>query len=342
LLERGRALFLGGAVDEAAGSLRKALRLWRGPPLADFSYEPFARNEIARLTDLRLVALEQRLEADLALGRHAAAVPELEALVGEHPLRESLRALLMVSLYRAGRQADALAVYQDARTVLDEEVGLVSGQPLQRLERAILVQDPSLDLPEVAPETAATDAPEASVAVLEDPKGPPARERSLGRKTVTVLACDVVAPALLGQEADPEVPRELLERYATNSRATIEFHGGTVDTLVGHAVTAVFGVPVLHEDDALRAVRAAIEMRDALPAIDLQVRIGISTGEVVTGGEERLVTGEAVNVAVAIAQAAAAKEVLIDNGSLALVRNCVEVEPIEPLEFEERAKRVGA
>ena len=125
--------------------LREALALWRGPPLADFRYEAFARNEIGRLEELRLVALEQRLEADLAVGRHAEAVPELEALVREHPLRESLRGLLMLALYRSGRQADALAVMQDARATLRDELGLDPGQALQQLEKAILLQDPSLD-----------------------------------------------------------------------------------------------------------------------------------------------------------------------------------------------------
>jgi DNA-binding SARP family transcriptional activator len=145
LLERGRALLAGGAAAEAAAALREALGLWRGPPFADFSYEPFAQNEIGRLTDLRLVALERRLEADLALGRHAETVPELEALVREHPLRETLCGLLMLALYRSGRQADALAAYQASRAALVEELGLDPSPALQQLEHRILRQDPSLD-----------------------------------------------------------------------------------------------------------------------------------------------------------------------------------------------------
>ncbi len=146
LLEQGRRLLADGAAEEAGRVLREALALWRGPALAEFQYESFARNEIGRLEELRLVALEQRLEADLALGRHAEVVPELEALVREHPLRESLRGLLILALYRAGRQADALAAYQDARATLVDELGLDPGQALQQLEKAILLQDPSLDL----------------------------------------------------------------------------------------------------------------------------------------------------------------------------------------------------
>ena len=146
LLARARDLLADGDVREADGVLRDALGLWRGPPLAEFRYHDFARDEISRLEELRIVALELRLEADLAVGRHAGAVPELEALVRDHPLRENLRGLLMVALYRSGRQADALAAYQDARTALVETLGLDPGESLRRLETAILRHDPTLDL----------------------------------------------------------------------------------------------------------------------------------------------------------------------------------------------------
>ena len=120
--------------ERAAEALRSALALWRGPPLSDFASEPFAQGEIARLEELRLAALEERIEADLALGRHAELVSELEALVREHPLRERLRAQLMLALYRSGRQAEALAAYQQARRMLAEELGLEPGRALQELE----------------------------------------------------------------------------------------------------------------------------------------------------------------------------------------------------------------
>jgi DNA-binding SARP family transcriptional activator len=111
--------------ESAAELLREALGLWRGPSLAEFRYETFARNQIRRLEELRLVAQELRLESELALGHHADTVPDLEALIREHPLRESLHQLLMLALYRSGRQADALAAYRDARTtLLNELVGL--------------------------------------------------------------------------------------------------------------------------------------------------------------------------------------------------------------------------
>lgn len=143
----GREALDRGDANSAAQTLREALDLWRGPPLADFSYESFAQNEIARLEELRLVALEERIEADLALGRHDALVPELEALVAEHPTRERLRGQLMLALYRSGRQAEALEGYRDARRALDEQLGLEPGPELQRLERAILAQDPAIEAP---------------------------------------------------------------------------------------------------------------------------------------------------------------------------------------------------
>jgi YVTN family beta-propeller protein len=147
LAEDGRRALAAGAAGRASAVLGEALTLWRGAPLADFRFEPFAQSEIARLEKLRAGVVEDRIEADLALGRHAHVVSELEALVAADPLRERLHQQLMVALYRCGRQADALAVYQDARRTLAEELGIEPCQPLQQLERAILEQDPSLEPP---------------------------------------------------------------------------------------------------------------------------------------------------------------------------------------------------
>jgi DNA-binding SARP family transcriptional activator/ABC-type transport system substrate-binding protein/streptogramin lyase len=146
LLGEGRRANAAGEPDKAASSLREALALWRGDALADLAYESFARNEIERLEELRLTALEERLDADLALRRHRALVAELESLTAKHPLRERLSGQLMLALYRSGRQAEALRVYGDARKRLVEELGLEPGKALQDLEQAILRHDPSLDL----------------------------------------------------------------------------------------------------------------------------------------------------------------------------------------------------
>jgi YVTN family beta-propeller protein len=131
----------------ATRKLREALALWRGPALADFAYDDFARNEIDRLEELRLTALERRIDADLASGRHNDVIAELERLVLEHPLREHLRAQLMLALYRAGRQAEALDVYQAARTAFLDELGLEPSDELQGLQKAILAHDGSLAAP---------------------------------------------------------------------------------------------------------------------------------------------------------------------------------------------------
>jgi len=150
LLAEGRQLRTGGNPKKAAEVLRSALALWRGPPFADLAYESFAQTEIARLEELRLAALEERIEADLALGRQAELVPELEALVRDHPLRERLRAQLMLALYRSGRQAEALDVYREGRRLL-AGLGLEPGPALKERERAILNQDPALAGPPPVP-----------------------------------------------------------------------------------------------------------------------------------------------------------------------------------------------
>jgi predicted ATPase len=148
LSESGRSALTIGDAAGAAATLRAALELWRGPALADVAWEPFAQAEVARLEELRLTALEDRIEADLALGRHGQLVAELEGLVADHPLRERLRGQLMLALYRSGREADALAVYQRARRTLVDELGIEPGESLRKLERAILAHDSSLDAPQ--------------------------------------------------------------------------------------------------------------------------------------------------------------------------------------------------
>jgi DNA-binding SARP family transcriptional activator len=146
LVEEGRGLLSHGLVADASQRLRDALSLWRGPALAEFMYERFAQAAITRLQEIRLAAVELRIDTDLALGRHAELVGELEALVAEHPLRERLRGHLMTALYRSARQAEALDAYQDARRALADELGIDPSPALQELERAVLRQDPALEV----------------------------------------------------------------------------------------------------------------------------------------------------------------------------------------------------
>src|SRR5690242_5457527 len=146
LVATGREALAVGDARIAADLLGRALGLWSGRPLADLEFEPFARVDVERLEELRLAALEDRVDADLALGRHVALAAELETLADEHPYRERFRAQLMLALYRGGRQADGLEVYRRTRELLNDELGLEPGVQLQQLERAILIQDPALEL----------------------------------------------------------------------------------------------------------------------------------------------------------------------------------------------------
>ena len=172
------------------------------------------------------------------------------------------------------------------------------------------------------------------------------------RKTVTVFFCDVSGSTALGERIDPESLRAVMARYFEVAKTILERHGGTVEKFIGDAVMAVFGVPAVHEDDALRALRAAEELRDGLGSLNdelersfgtrLELRIGVNTGEVVTGTEERIATGDAVNVAARLEQAAPPGEVLFGEETLRHVRGAVEVEPAEPVAAKGKAEPVAA
>ena len=196
LLELGRRELAGGEAERASATLRDALALWRGPPLADLALEPFAQSEIARLEELRLAALETRIEADLALGRQDSLVPELETLVAAHPYREGLRAQLMLALYRSGRQAEALETYRRARRTFSEELGIEPGPRLRELEGAILRHDSSLETPR--PVGLRTRAEESTEMVRQQRRFP--ARRTLALATALVLA---IAAALVAAARDP-------------------------------------------------------------------------------------------------------------------------------------------
>src|SRR4051794_32105982 len=161
------------------------------------------------------------------------------------------------------------------------------------------------------------------------PLAAPPRRREV-RKVVTVLFCDITGSTELGERLDPEALRHLLARYFERMKAIVQSHGGSVEKFIGDAVMAVFGVPVVHEDDALRALRAAVAMRDALPELGIEGRIGVMTGEVVTGTEERLATGDAVNMAARLEQAAEPGEILIGHETRVLTRDAADVDAVPP------------
>ncbi|MCI0584962.1 MAG: AAA family ATPase [Chloroflexi bacterium] len=323
-LDEGHQTLASGELVAAAAAFGEGLSLWRGEPLADLQYEPFAQAEIARLVELRLVATEGRIDADLALGRTDRLVAELEVLVAQHPLRERLRGQLMLALYRSGRQAEALAAYGDARLALRDELGIDPSPALQRLEVAILQQDPGLEPTLLPPRE----------------NGPSAIDMTEHRKLVTIV---VAEPAQVrGPVAvDPEAWRLVAERQLAEATTVVQRHGGVVERGPGGQVMAVFGVPSVHEDDGLRAIRAALDWRAAAsdaPDPDphpmrvpvSQARIGIETGEVITGNPAAgrpLVTGEPVTRAGRLARAAAPGEILVGGTTRNLVSGIV-LEPV--------------
>ena len=162
------------------------------------------------------------------------------------------------------------------------------------------------------------------------------------RKTVTVVFCDLVGSTALGERSDPELLRETMGRYHSELRVILERHGGTVEKFVGDAAMAVFGLPQVHEDDALRAVRAVLEIAAAVARLGLEVRIGVNTGEVVAGSGETLVIGDAVNVAARLEQSASPGEVLMGGATQRLVRDAVRAEPVEPLVLKGKSEPVPA
>ena len=480
LLKEGRAALAADELERGTRLIGEAVALWRGPPLAEFA-QPFARLEGGRLDDLRVAALEERIGADLALGRHAEIVGELELLIAANPHRERLRHQLMLALYRCGRQAEALEVYRDLRATLDE-IGLEPGESLQQMERQILNHDPELDAPTpakpvvesepaapvvrqqatvlfaafaatdeldedpeqtaaffdqlhveasaeieavggavekglvgalfatfatdgdhatraanaalltrqrlanafgdelsmrfalesgdviVRPDSLAMGTPVAASArlvglaqpgdivvghragraleatfelcergqahVLVGPRAEPIPR--VVRKIVTVVFADLVDSSQLGHTLELDAYSLLMSTYFRAMEAVVVRHGGIVEKFIGDAVMAIFGVPVLHEDDPLRAVRAASEMRESLTALNeefernwgvrLNGRIGVNTGEVMAGDHLQghlIVTGRAVTVAKRCEEAAAANEILISDATHRLVRDAV-------------------
>src|SRR5215204_1936975 len=292
----GRQALSSGDPARAADLLRQALELWRGPALADVAASAdIAWPELVGVEELQVASTEARIEAELALGRHHELVAELEALVRLYPLREHLHGQLMLALYRSGRQADALAAYRAARKVLVDELGIEPSVGLQRLEQAILAQDPALDL--LVPARSG-DAEPDDAHPPSDHGAMAAEGGSVERKLVSVLFAEVDEPLGDTGERDPEDVSSMLDRHLDRVRAEIESFGGTVEHAIGGITMATFGVPHTREDDPERAVRAALAIRDSLtggesgpadsPPEDrdgVEVRIAVTTGEaLVTDG----------------------------------------------------------
>jgi DNA-binding SARP family transcriptional activator len=264
----------------AASRFAGALGLWRGLALADFTFEPFAQSEIARLEELKLLAEEGRIDAELGLGQAAELVAEIEGLIETAPFRERLRAQLMLALYRAGRQADALEAYRSAREVLVEELGVEPGHGLRDLERAILAQEEWL---------------------VDEPCVSPQLKRA-SRKVVTLLFVEI---ATRGQGSDFEALQPLEQQQRAAAGEVMAFHGARLEHFPDGTLMGVFGTPA-HDDDALRAVRAAVDLRKQ----GVASRAVVETGELLVG-EQRAVSGPAIRSGVLLLAATPAGEILV-------------------------------
>lgn len=331
---------------ERAALLDEALSLWRGDPLVDIDHEWFGAAEIARLHELRLGAVEDRVEIHLAAGRGEDLVPDLEAFVAAYPLRERLWEQLMRALYRSGRQADALHAYQRARHVLVRELGIDPGSALRRLEGQILDHDPVLDGPDE--EVAHAGDVWLGAVPVEEPS-------VLERKFATALFADLVGSTALTEREDPEVVQSMLRRTFDLVAEVVISYGGTIENVMGDAVLAMFGVPTVHEDDPERAVRAALEMRAKLDALGdelaaegkpaLALHLGLEAGEVLVHSpprQTRIITGDAVNTASRLQDSARPGCVVVGPTAYALTKGVIDYHRMPPIELKGKARPVQA
>src|SRR6516164_403273 len=328
LIFEGRDALGAGDAAEAGQLLDQAMTLWRGPPLADFRYEPFAQAEIARLEELQLACLEERNEAHLALGSATALTAELGRMVADHPLRERLRGQFMLALYRSGRQTEALETYREYRQVLMEDLGLEPSSALRGLQAAILRHDPVL-----TPGSATSGTSQV-------------------RRPVTVLCIALHVAPSSGTTLDPEAHGVVNEHVVSALTAVLDRHGGKLVVSDTEHLMGVFGVSTLHEDDALRAVRASLEAREALTTeagvlprrygARLVYRFGLATGEVLAGGPGPLgFAGDVGARAVTLAEAATPGEILIGPQTQQLAAGAIETDNAGPDRFLLRSADVG-
>lgn len=281
-----------GRAEEASAAFREALALWRGPALADFAYESFARAEIARLEELRSAVLERRVEADLELGRHAAVVGELEALVVAHPLREHPRELLMLALYRSGRQAEALAAYREARRVLLDELGIEPGPALRELESAILRHDAGLALAPAVREPAAGVEP-SSGRILVVPGDMPALDALLSvavplarqpARELVVARLVAGEPELAGATAALAGRRDALVAAGVQMRVAAYTSAARGDEIVLLATELDSGLVLVDAPGALlEEGHPDVELAAVLAAAPCDVGVLVARGELPAG-----------------------------------------------------------
>jgi DNA-binding SARP family transcriptional activator/class 3 adenylate cyclase/WD40 repeat protein len=337
-VEAGREALAAGDAQRAAESLREGLGLWRGPPLADFLYEPFAAASIGHLEELRLAALEDRVEAELALGRHEQLIGELSALVAENPLRERLRGQLMLALYRCGRQAEALDVYQQLRHMLAEELGLDPGPRLHQLQAAILERDPSLELQGSGGTGARGGGAGAGVSrTLETPM----RDGRAGGFRAFLLA-DIRGYSSFAAAHGDEAAAALTGRFDAVAERVLGGFGGESLGNRGDEVLFAFGSP-------RQAIRGAVAFELALleatrddPSLPLPAGVGLDVGEAVAVPDGW--RANAINVAARLCSLAKGGEILATRevSHLAQAIEGVRYVPLRPVRLKGIPREMAA
>ena len=303
-VRRGRQALGSGDAEGAVSLLNDALGLWRGEPLAEVSFEEFAQPEIRQLEELRILAFEARIEAEMRLRRHGELIGELEGLLAEHPTRESLAAQLMRALYRSGRQHDALAVFQRTRAQLIAELGIEPGPALRSLQSEILEQRPSLEI-----ESAGLERRAGAPATTEAPAS------VIPSGTVTMLFTDIEGSTALVHELGDGYG-ELLLLHDRVLREACSRHRGVEVAHLGDGLFIAFTSARAALDSALDAQRALA--RAKWPGdVEVRVRMGIHTGE--PRVYEHTYWGEDVHYAARVGDAAHGGQVLVSAATAALV-----------------------
>ncbi len=303
LADKGRTQLAGGDPQLAASTLRDALALWRGPALADVRDGMWAGMEAIRLEEARFTTLENRIEADLACGRHADLLGELMGLAASHPLRERVWQMRMLALYRAGRQGEALDAHRQLRAVLAEELGISPSAETELLHQRVLEAAPSL-LSAAVPVPAPAESDAEVVPVLER-----ASARELPTGTATVMFTDVVGSTELRTRLGDATAQAILEVHAGLVRREITSHGGVEVKALGDGFMVVFASVRDALTAAVEIQRATRRRSLAMPAESLAMRIGLSAGELMREGED--MHGQAANAAARIAARAEGGEILV-------------------------------
>lgn len=326
LAHEAREAARAGDLARASDLFSRALALSRGVPLSDVQLCGPSSVEVDRLAELQLSVLLDRIDLDLALGRHGEVVGDLDALAVTNPLQERLQGQLMLALYRSGRQADALRVYRETRSRLVDELGLEPSQELQDLELAILRHDRALELAALAPiSVAGAEGPGAKVTGPQPPPEPKIHEE---RKLATILVIELAV-----EQRDPESAWTARMAAMRAVEREVRRHGGVIEQRVGEHILALFGIPEGQEDDAERAVRAAMSALDAVKDLAkdgptaLSLRAAVDAGDILVADDReglRQLASPTIGAVERILMAAAPGQILVGQAARAATADLVE------------------